>query len=481
MESVQTYLPTIEAMLSEWYLFTLNNALYAAALAVTVWLLTAIIYSIRIASIKRSKAANEKAAAQNFDAMQQQLQLNQEELASTAEQMEKAQAAAEDESKRALALEQLIYQRNQHIAGTIQTLATSFDLGERPLLASEDVKSDSLWQQHDKVIMQLIERLRTEQQAKTELQQTCQSATIQLAEKESLLNALQSTLANHTNLLAKLEQALEEQKSMLQQQHTSQQALSDTLKNFQAAPVVAPSPVEFKVEPTPETFRAVDWQQPLQAASPIPEDTQAAQSAPVTHPAPVAQAEQINEQPQATVSQPIEEAPVETPVESVRAIETEMPSELVRAIEEEELLDLVLDENLQPVPRKKPSAPSATEQATAPAKGSFGKIKGLFGKKPQPEPDAKPQPVVAEEEASSVSPEPEQQPVAPAKESVGKIKNLFGKKQPPVKTEPQWTDTQPDERLPSSEEQPNTDQQPDDLKAPGKLKGFYSKFRSKDK
>ncbi|MGZ5526406.1 MAG: hypothetical protein ACXWFF_15440, partial [Methylomonas sp.] len=277
-------------MLSEWYIFTLNNALYAAVLAITVWLLTAIFYSIRIAAIKRSKVVNEKAAAKNFDAMQQQLQLNQEELASTAEQMEKAQSVAEDVSQRAQALEQLIYQRNQHIAGTIQTLATSFDLGERPQLASEDVKSDSLWQQHDKVIMQLIERLRTEQQAKTELQQTCQTATVQLAEKESLLNALQSTLANHTNLLAKLEQALEEQKSMLQQQNTSQQALSDTLKNFQAAPAVTPAPVEIKAEPKPETFRAVnDWQQPIAAASPAPEAPQAAQPAPIAQPAPVTQ------------------------------------------------------------------------------------------------------------------------------------------------------------------------------------------------
>ena len=107
--------------------------LYAAVLAITVWLLMAIFYSIRIAAIKRGKAASEKAAAKNFDAAQQQLQLSQEELASTAEQMEKAQSVAQDESQRALALEQLIYQRNQHIAGTIQTLATSFDLGERPL------------------------------------------------------------------------------------------------------------------------------------------------------------------------------------------------------------------------------------------------------------------------------------------------------------------------------------------------------------
>ena len=185
---MQTYLPLIKAMLSEWYLFTLNNALYAAVLATAVWLLTAILYSIRIAAIKRGKAASEKAAAKSLNAAQQQLQLSQEELAATVEQMEKAQSAAQDETQRALALEQLIYQRNQQIAGTIQTLATSFDLGERPLLASEDVKADSLWQQHDKVIMQLIERLRTEQQAKIELQQTCQTATAKLAEKESLLN-----------------------------------------------------------------------------------------------------------------------------------------------------------------------------------------------------------------------------------------------------------------------------------------------------
>jgi len=256
---MQTYLPFIKAMLSEWYLLTLNNPLYAGALAASVWLLTALLYSIRIAAIKRSKVAGEKAALKTLNATQQQLQLSQEELAAAVEQAEKAQSAAQDETQRALALEQLIYQRNQQVAGTIQTLATSFDLGERPLLASEDVKAEPLWQQHDKVIMQLIERLRTEQQAKSELQQSCQAATAKLAEKESLLNALQSTLDNHTSQLSKLEQALEEQKSMLQQQNDSQLVLSDTLKNFQPAAVL---PVEPKVEPKPETFQAVNDRQP---------------------------------------------------------------------------------------------------------------------------------------------------------------------------------------------------------------------------
>ncbi|MDO9049442.1 MAG: hypothetical protein Q7U66_17125 [Methylobacter sp.] len=404
---MQTYLPFIKAMLSEWYLFTLNNALYAAVLATAVWLLTAILYSVRIAAIKREKAAGEKAAIKTLNDTHQQLQLSQEELTATVEQMEKAQSAAQAETQRALALEQLIYQRNRQIAGTIQTLATSFDLGERPLLASEDVKADSLWQQHDKVIMQLIERLRTEQQAKIELQQTCQAATTKLAEKESLLNALKSTLDNHTNQLSKLEQALEEQKSILQQQNNSQQALSDTLKNFQPA---VTRPVEPKAEPKPETFRAVNnWQQPMQAAeSPTPEDALTAQ------PAPDKQVEQINEGPQASITRQVEE----TPIELVTTVETAAP---------------VL-----------------------------------------PVPDIEPQP--ADEEDTYVSLDIEQQPVIPAKGSLGKIKNLFGKKQQSIKTEPQWTAAKSDETLPSS-----TDQQPDDVKTPGKLKGFYSKFRSKDK
>ncbi|MDP3589876.1 MAG: hypothetical protein Q8R54_04990, partial [Methylobacter sp.] len=49
-----------------------------------------------------------------------------------------------------------------------------------------------------------------------------------------------------------------------------------------------------------------------------------------------------------------------------------------------------------------PSESSGSEQQPAPAQGSLGKIKNLFGK-------------------------PKQKPVNPEKGSIGKIKNLFGK------------------------------------------------------
>lgn len=400
---MQTYLPLIKAMLSEWYLFTLNNALYAAALAVTVWLLTAMLYSIRIGALKRGKIAEQKAAGKNLNAMQQQLQQSQEALAETVDQMEKVQRAAQDEAQRALTLEQLVYQRNRQIAGIIQTLATSFDLGERPLLATEDVKADSLWQQHDKVITQLTERLRSELQAKIELQQTCQAETAKLAEKEALLKALQTTLNNHTNQLSKLELALEEQKSILQHQDNAQQLICDTLKKYQPDTVRAAEPESINI-----------LQQPLQfEASP---DTEEILIVPPTRDY---QAEPANEQPQ-TVVEPIPAEPVE----------------LITTVED--------------------IAPAPLEI------------------------------IPADEEAPSVSVDIEPQPVIPAKGSFGKIKNLFGKKQQPVKTEPQWTVAESETQSLPSDEEPlpvNTDDEaPEKAKnKPGKLKGFYSKFASKGK
>ncbi len=406
---MQDYLPLIKSMLSEWYAFTLNNALYAAALATAVWLLTSMLYSIRIAALTRGKIAEQKAAEQNLNAMQQQLQQSQETLAETVEQMEKARFTAQNETQRTLTLEQLIYQRNQQIAGTIQTLATGFDLGERPLLATEDVKADALWQQHDKVVTQLAERLRTELQAKIELQQTCRAESAKLAEKEALLKALQSTLDNHTGQLAKLELALQEQKSILQHQDDAQQLICDTLKKYQPG-ALRPA------EPEPETV-AVSVA-PVQLEEPAYREEIL-----IVPPNQDSQAEAANEEAQAALSEPVEQTPVE-------------PAIAVEAI-----------------------APVSLEIT------------------PQ-----------ADEEAQPVSVDVEPEPLAPAKGSFGKIKNLFGKKQQAVKTEPQWTvadvEIQP---LPLNEAaQPivNTDNDEvaeQEKTKPGRLKGFYNKFASKGK
>lgn len=401
---MQTYLPLIKTLLSEWYLFTLNNALYAAALATAVWLLTAMLYSIRIAALKRGKIAEQKTATQNLNAMQQQLQQSQEALAGTVEQMEKAQRAAQDETQRALALEQLVYQRNQQIAGTIQTLATSFDLGERPLLATEDVQANSLWQQHDKVITQLTERLRTELQTKIELQQTCQAETAKLAEKEALLKALQTTLNNHTNQLSKLELALEEQKSILQHQDNAQQLICDTLKKYQpgATQSAEPEPVNTQQQPAP--LEESPNTEEILIAAPTQDD----------------QAEPLNEEPQATFNQPVEQTAIEA-VELVTPVETIVPVSL-------ELTAQLLNEEAQPV------VVDIESQPVIPAKGSLGKIKNLFGKKQQPV-KTEPQWTVAEPETQPLPANEDLQPVSivddetaeKAKNKPGKLKGFYRK------------------------------------------------------
>lgn len=94
----------------------------------------------------------------------------------------------------------------------IQTLATSFDLGERPLPLMGDVEAEDLWQQHDRVIKLLITRLRNEQQAKIQLQESYQDEMARRLEKETLIETLQVNLATQSSQLMELENAIEEQK-----------------------------------------------------------------------------------------------------------------------------------------------------------------------------------------------------------------------------------------------------------------------------
>jgi len=191
---METYLPIIKTILSDWLQLTLNNPYYAAALAIAVWLLVAILYSIRIASLNRKNNASEKARIEmqnNLNTAQQQMQLMQEELAVNTEQMELARQLAQKEAQRASGLEGQLSQRNQQVAGIIQSLHTSFDLGERPLPVMGDTKAEGLWQQHDRVINLLTTRLQNEQQAKSEWQQAYQVEKVIRAEKKTILETLE--------------------------------------------------------------------------------------------------------------------------------------------------------------------------------------------------------------------------------------------------------------------------------------------------
>ena len=225
---METYLPIIQATLAEWLQLTIDHPLYVAALVIGVWLLTALLYSIKIAGLNKKNVASEKAkttAETNSNTAQQQLQQAQQELAAITEQLGQQQQATEAEKQRTSAFAVQQTQRNQQIASIIQRLASSFDIGERPLPITEDSKAEDLWQQHDKVINQLIETLRTEQQAKTELQKFYQAEQAKVTETEARLSSLKATSESQANLVLALQQ----------QQNDSQQALIDTIKKHQTA------------------------------------------------------------------------------------------------------------------------------------------------------------------------------------------------------------------------------------------------------
>jgi len=228
---METYLPLIQATLAEWLQLTLDHPLYAAALVIGVWLLTAILYSIRIAGLNKKNRLSEQArtsAETTLTTTQQQLQQAQDELVATTEQH---QQLVETEKQRATTAELQLAQRNQDIAATVQSLASNFDIGERPLTVPENLKADDLWQQHDKVIKQLIERLRTEQQAKTELEKFYQAEKTKLAETDAKLVSLQANLDSQTSLVL----ALQTQTTTLQQQQNdTQRDLTEALKKHQA-------------------------------------------------------------------------------------------------------------------------------------------------------------------------------------------------------------------------------------------------------
>jgi chromosome segregation ATPase len=400
---METYLPIIKTILSDWILLTLNNPWYAAALATVVWLLTAIIYSIKVASLKKKNIASEKARIEmqnNLNTAQQQMQKMQEELTANTGQMQKDKQLAQNEAQRAAGLEEQLSQRNKQIAGIIQSLATSFDPGERPLPVTEDVKAEGLWQQHDRVITLLTTRLRSEQQSKIELQKSYQTETLKRAEKEALIETLQTTLATQASQVSKLEQALEEQKSILQQQQDkAQQVLSQTLEKHLSELARFTELEQQALELVNARQHLTQLEEKLNAKDPL-----------------ITQLEK---------NKSVDQVKVQTGgvTGKIKNLFGKTRQELITA--EPESAETKQDEaEIQP-------APSDVEQQPVSAtKGQFGKLKNLFGKTRQELITAEPESAETKQDEAEIQPAPsdmEQQPVSATKGQFGKLKNLFGK------------------------------------------------------
>jgi hypothetical protein len=268
---METYLPLFKTIFADWVQLTSNEPLYAGALAFTAWLLTASLYSIRIAFLNKQSTARENAridAINQLSAAQLQAQELQQQLSENTEQLKINQELAINEKERAEKLENQLKERNQQIAAIIQSFSTSFDLGERPVPQTEDLKAESLWQQLDRTITLLITRLRNEQQAKAELQTALQTETLKSTENEAVISTLQAGIAAQTIKVSNLELLLEEQKNTLQQQQQehAQFVLNQSLINQQAEIVLNNTQTQSSID-------VINSQPPVNEILSIPPET----------------------------------------------------------------------------------------------------------------------------------------------------------------------------------------------------------------
>jgi hypothetical protein len=418
---MQEFLPVVEATLLEWAQLALANPLFAASLILATVLLASIVGMVRSVPIKRRAAAGEKARAELAD----QLALTQQQVAG---------------------LQERLAQRNQQISGTVQALAAGFDVGEQPLPAvSEDLASEDLWQQHDRVVTQLANRLRAEQQAKAELQQSYQTEKERRAEKEAAADSLQNTLAEKTLQITGLEQQVAE----ILEKHAAQSARLTELERRR----LEWDDTEKQRQQLAEKLAATEAELGrLQKEAETRQEAGSRSSPAPIHPVPVAEAEpvlpEIHPEP-VQASAPAEAAIPQPPVEEAAFIPAPAPAAAVEpavvptpavagqaeGAPHQPQAIVLPDWDYQPeiaVPPKAAVQSHASKKAGA---GFAGKLKGLFGKS---QPESEPEPAASAEGAEAIRysaaenpsetpPESQPQPSAgSAQDQLGKMKSLLG-------------------------------------------------------
>ncbi len=412
---METYLPIINGLLSDWLALTLNNPVYASVLTAVVFFVTAILYGFRISSLKkkalaRENAHNEEATSLNaaLTVSEQQLQAMQEVLKTNNEQLKKEQHTAQIETEKANKYEEQLKQRNAQIAALLQTLATRVDLGERPLPIMGDIKAEGLWQQHDRVVNLLVTKLLTEQQVKAQLQESFQAEKIKSTENEVLVKSLQAALVNQSGQLSLLEQALDDQKAILKiQQDKAQQVLAETIEKSNAELARIP-------ELEQQLLSLVNTQQQLSELKEVLTSKEALilqleNTRLVTEVKAVTDVKQAELKPKPISIEP--EVKVKIPV----AIEKVAPPVLIEPSHEQ--IEI----------------PSPVKEE--PSSGLTGKFKGLFGKKASTSIAEKEELVETVSNIPDIEPEPlfiEPRDVRPLEERpagvAGKFKGLLGRK-----------------------------------------------------
>ncbi|MCQ8102708.1 hypothetical protein NP590_01215, partial [Methylomonas sp. SURF-2] len=288
METVQKLVPFFEELLQHWYQLTLHNREYAISLALSVWLLTAIFYSIRIGFLKRNIIQANQAKKQTQEGLEQanqQIEALRQQLAEAEEAKLAAEQTAQAESQRALGFESRLNGSKRLVADSLVNLVDCFELNLHNLPAAD---AENLLPEFEAVIARVAERFRGEQQAKTQLQLNLHAESAKLAEKDMLIASLENRLDTQTQQLVKLELAVEQYETAQKQLERDRQQQAIQLQQRQAeekpaapAPLPAQAPIQAEVKSAPEPVK------PAPVVERLPEIVAAAPANQV-QPAPVA-------------------------------------------------------------------------------------------------------------------------------------------------------------------------------------------------
>lgn len=458
---MEAYLPMIQSVLLDWYQLTLENKEYAGSLAIAVWLLTAMFYSIRIYFLKRTNAINLKARIalqSDLESAQQLTQSLQAQLAESAGQLEIQQAAAASEARRASGLEEKLVQGNQQLIDSLKILAKNFELSEPALPAASNLESAELWQRYAALSTQISERFKTEQQGKTELQLALWAETSKVAEKEALLGPLQLRLDAQTEQLNLLELAVEEQKILLErQQESAKKILAETVEKHQAElaryadlAVHQPGPAVVQAPPVPrpepkipvsEVPPVVIAPKPVEPAEPItapsiPAAVEPPKAVKIEAPAKLDQVEPVPATTkQSSVDKLAEKSGgfgkfkqmLSNTMQQVAKLDQKLGTQTNAVIEsvEDELQEIaapVVEAVAELKEQAVEIAETVTEAVKEPSAGVGGKLKSLFGKSKPVETAVEPQPVIPEPEPMIEPAVVEAEPAKP-----DRLKGLFKK------------------------------------------------------
>lgn len=450
MENLQKLMPFFQDQLAQWYQLTLEKPDYAAAIAISVWLLMAIFYSIRISFLKKditklTKANSELQASLN--SAQEQVQSVQQQLSEANAEKENAVAKAQSESERASAIEQRLSASNQELATSLANLVECFELKLHNLPAAD---ADNLLSEYQSVIGRVSERFQNEQQTKTQVQLSLHAESAKLAEKEMLISSLQHRLDSQTQQLAQMELAIEQYEAaqrQLEADREQQLAAAMVKQKIEAAKLAELKKQEQEVKQAQHVASTAE-QQVEQSSAP--------------------------EKPVETILKPVEEIPVAQP--KPEPSRTQAASEVKASV-------------------SKTEAKAAPKKAK-PAEG--GKFKGFFGKamekisqmdeklgtqtKVSVEPEQR-----EDEQVTALKPEPaatiqEEKKESKSSESMtAKMSGLFGGfKKSPAKPSANDQAAQLPESAPEQENTEPTEKAAEKEKnASSKLTGLFGKLKSK--